>query len=788
MSDTTYLLAAGLIFAYALLILILARQDRSGPMNPRWLEVALIAALASTALRLLPEDAAADSAYEGLFVGELTLPALAVIAGNLMLVLFGAHVLRFLQIRLVTLWTLLGLAWCAGQAALSVLTEQPSIGQAGWYTTTYEAVEWPSTVAFVGWLAIGVILVLVALFAFYKARLPEIANRALFASLLVPPVVGGLALGASGEDVLAELGWILQCAGLVGAVYSARAYRVLDLRRTFRQTTATTIVTLITALVFFAALVAAQELDRDTRGLYAIMAALAVGGAAAYLPFRSLAQRLIDRLFGSTPATMAGQLREFSEDIAGVVELDELVDVTMRTLSQTLHIRRGGLILVGDENDDHLEVVPVPHGMGEMPDIKGEIKHSGPVCGQLTVVRRPLLQYDLDFSPLYATAAPGERHFFQQLRMSAYAPVILEGQLVGILGCGAKTSDTPFTEHELELLMTIANQAGVALRNARLIDDLRRREAEQADLNRALSNTKEQLEKLDSVKTDFITIASHELRTPLAQIRGYTDIMEAMNDEGMLDQDQIGSMTSNLRKAADRLENLIAAMLDVSQLDVDAMDLRFTQVSIEQLMRMAIEPLNEAIRSRKLMLSARGLRDLPPIQGDQQRLVQAFRNIVLNAIKFTPDGGRIDITGRVQDDMALILIKDTGIGIDPANHELIFEKFFRAQDPSLHSTGATKFMGAGPGLGLTIARGVITAHGGKIWVESTGFSLEKLPGTTFLITLPVTRPAEARRPTIFDSTISLGHREPRMILGTGEDGGEEPAAATMLRPPAGLQS
>src|SRR5690606_29318716 len=167
-------------------------------------------------------------------------------------------------------------------------------------------------------------------------------------------------------------------------------------------------------------------------------------------------------------------------------------------------------------------------------------------------------------------------------------------------------------------------------------------------LNAELEEANEQLEKLDSVKTDFITIASHELRTPLAQIRGYTDIIDALNEQGMLDKDQISGMVANLRKATERTETLIADMLFVSQLDVDAMDLRMTQTTPESVLRMAIEPLTDPLNQRKLSLSARGLRGLPTIYADMQRLVQAFRNIVVNAIKFTPDRGRIEINAILQ--------------------------------------------------------------------------------------------------------------------------------------------
>jgi signal transduction histidine kinase len=193
---------------------------------------------------------------------------------------------------------------------------------------------------------------------------------------------------------------------------------------------------------------------------------------------------------------------------------------------------------------------------------------------------------------------------------------------------------------------------------------------------------------------------------------------------------------------------LIEAMLDVSQLDVNAMDLQFTPLTADSVIRTALEPLRESIESRKLLVTARGLRNLPPFQGDMQRLVQAFRNVVLNAIKYTPDGGRIEITGRLHDDEIWIVVRDSGIGIDPANHELIFQKFFRTHDPNLHSSGTTKFMGAGPGLGLTIARGVIEGHGGRIWVESEGEDRVKLPGSTFTIALPLRPPAEVRRVAI----------------------------------------
>jgi signal transduction histidine kinase len=601
---------------------------------------------------------------------------------------------------------------------------------------------------------------LLALIAFYRAALPELANQALFGAVNVPPLVGGIALTASGERIVVEIGLLLQLIALLGATYSATTYRVLDIRRTVRQATVVGILTLVMALGAFGVGVLALHIELPAPQRYALTAALALAMAALVNPLYTLIARGLAGSLSERSASTSQQLRRFSADISGVVDLDELVDLTLRTVRVLLRARRGEFLLVSHAGKGVLEVEPAPR-RGEPTPRRGKLAIESPITQRFLRARAPLLQYDLDFSPDFAAVPPAERAFFSQTRMSAYAPIVVQNRLIGIVCCGPKISDDPFTAADLEILMTIANQTGVALRSARLISDLRRREAEQKTLNRALSAAKEQLEKLDSVKSDFITIASHELRTPLAQIRGYAELMESMNEDGQLDQDQIASMTASISRAADRLEELIAAMLDVSQLDIDAMNLQFAPVRLEAAMRAALEPLVDAVRQRKLMVSARNLRDLPTIMADETRLVQAFRNIILNAIKYTPDGGRIDIRGEARENEIVIAISDTGIGIDPSVQTLIFEKFFRAQDPNYHSTGTTKFMGAGPGLGLTIARGVVMAHGGRIWVESPGYDPEHCPGSTFYVLLPLTPPDLAHRLDDLQKAVRLGERAVR---------------------------
>jgi signal transduction histidine kinase len=754
----SYVLTVILAIGYLALIGIAWTNRQQIGLLSRWLAGTLAVAFLAQLIHIVhPQADKGPYAPIFTFFG-VTQPAIAVYLTSLMLVAFTALTLRYLQRRGGTIILVLGGLWWL---ALVVLVQGGAngliLGQPGWYSKVFSGTpDAAGLMTLLGWLVLSLVALLSTFYSFYAAHLPEIANRVLFWIIVIPLVLMGALLGTSGSDVLKEIGWVSQFIGLLGAVYGTIAHRVFDIRRVLRSAVAASLLTAVTALVVLIALLVAQTFNVSVATGFVTLGGIALFAAIAQVPLRNLTQTFVNRFFGNFSEDAAGVVRRYSQEVGGVVELDELVKVTMDTLHNTLHVRRGGLLLATRDDNDTIRIEPMPNGLGEMPDIRGWIPKGSSIYHGLFDERSPVLQFDIEFSRQYGDLAPELRSFFKQLRMAAYAPIITQGQLLGVVAVGSKSNDDPFYPQDLELLATIANQTGVSLRNARLVNDLRKASDEMLNLNEDLGNTKDQLEKLDSVKTDFITIASHELRTPLAQIRGYTDILEALNEQGNLDPDQMTGMTTNLRKATDRLEKLIGDMLDVSQLGLDAMDLRFAQTTVENILRLAIEPLTESIKQRKLTLVARGLRGLPSIEADMPRLVQAFRNVVTNAIKFTPDGGQIDISAHLQKndqtsiDEIVIAIHDTGIGIDPKNHELIFEKFFRVADPGLHSTGATKFMGAGPGLGLTIARGVITGHGGRIWVESSSYDSEKLPGSTFYIVLPVVPPKDARRVLPFE--------------------------------------
>jgi signal transduction histidine kinase len=747
------LLIIGLATSLGFLILLVVALRNAVRLRGAyiWLAPVALLQLLASLLYLLPDVA-------------LSLPvSLYIYSGSL--VMFGALTHIYLKRDGLRGWLALSGVWWLLIVGLDVVEGAPLIGQDDWMNRllTALATDIAGILTLAGWIAIGLTLSGMAFYTFYRAHLPEIANRALFWTTIVPVMILGLLLIASGSILLTEAGTLAVLAALGGATYGVVTHRIFDVRRALFRAVGMLVATTATGLVILIALILARSLTMGTPSDALVLGALALVVAAVYVPLRDLAAYLIRQLFASR-ADSALILRHYSQQIAAVIEIEEVIQLAMQTLSVVLGVRSGGLILTTETSEGSVVFEPMPTNQyNHLPPDQGEIAQQGPIYQRLFKEQALLLQFDLEYSPEYTEISEAARVYFARLRMSAYAPIIVDGRTIGLLVSGAKVNDQPFSAADLEIMATIANQTGVALRNARLVTDLRR-------LNQDLETANVDYVRLDQVKTDFITIASHELRTPLAQIRGYTDIIEALNDQGMLDPGQMGGMTKNLRKAAERMEELISDMLDVSKLDVDAMDLHFSQTTMEAVIRMAIEPLTEAIRSRKLSFSARGLRGLPPMEADMQRLVQAFRNVIVNAVKFTPDGGMIEVrTYEEKPDLGVskihVEIADTGIGIDPAHHELVFEKFFRAADPSLHSTGATKFMGAGPGLGLTIARGMIEGHGGEIWVESPGYDMNNHPGSVFHVVLPVEPPAHARQVLPFEETkLSVSTEERKDLM------------------------
>lgn len=751
-----FIVAEVVLLAFAIL------RRRSYHTGTLWLAATIVPIIAATVLQLLPADWVLSETLSRDYLVWVALIMLALMLGGMVI-----HDISRDEMlpRMRRVWLALGVLWAATFISTAIVFEPVFTGWASWQTSLPLI---PALIGAIGGAVYGLYLLGLCFYFFYVAPMPEVANRAAFWIVTTGLFLASIALIASGQFLLMITGTVLLYTGLVVATYGIRYYRLVDIRETVVTLAKTASVIAVAWLLIFAVLYFLNaskipiNLPRNNDGIL-IAAGVAALVAISLVPARQIIEFFFKRMMMQSRPNLAAATASYSQRVARASTLEEVVNATTETLNRVMGVRRSALILINNtvRVPDAVELIVLEMGATlNNPTLTGYLHKKSPVHYALAMSKVPLGQYDIDYGPSFQKVSPQEKQFFRDMRMSAYVPILADNRLVGLLASGPKLNDTPYHREDVELLSVIGQQVGTALRSARLIDDLQHLNDSMRVLNKRLETAKVELEKIDAVKTDFITIASHELRTPLAQIRGYTDIIDSLNEQGSLKPGQATSLIQNLRKSTERMEELISAMLDVSQIDVNSMDLRFVRTSPETIVKMALEPLKDPAVERNINIVRLPSNDLPTIEADLQRMVQALRNIVLNAIKFTPDGGTIEIgisyeapASDTESAHVLFKIHDTGVGISSKDIQFIFNKFYRGFDTQLHSTGIYKFMGAGPGLGLTIAKGIVEGHGGKIWVESPGHSMTDAPGSTFFVRLPLQPPAGTRRVLPFEEDV-----------------------------------
>jgi signal transduction histidine kinase len=248
------------------------------------------------------------------------------------------------------------------------------------------------------------------------------------------------------------------------------------------------------------------------------------------------------------------------------------------------------------------------------------------------------------------------------------------------------------------------------------------------------------LAQLDQAKLDFIEIAAHELRTPLTVIQGYADVLR--NQPRLQADPTLIEVVQGIIRGAKRLHEIVNGMLDITKIDTETLQVSRVPVLLQNVLTELKKEFGDVLEKRHLAFHIKQIGDVPYIEADPTLIYKIFEQLYSNAIKYTPDGGEITSTYWVTEvegmgRCAAIIVQDTGIGIDPKHHKLIFEKFFQVGEAKLHSSSKTAFKGGGPGLGLALVKGAVEAHGGMIWVESVGYDEKKMSGSAFKVLLPI---------------------------------------------------
>lgn len=488
--------------------------------------------------------------------------------------------------------------------------------------------------------------------------------------------------------------------------------------------------------------------------------------AVIFAPLTDLVSRTITTWMKGDQYDASLTIHQYSESISNILDMDRLASIAIGIMLEAMQIERGFLFLVDAERQaDGRKTYKFRSARSpeERQLVAVELEEDGVIASYFIRDQKPLLQYDLDLLPAFRPASPLERNWFSELRCEVYIPIFAKKQWIGLLAFGSKLSGNRFTREDLSVLSAHANQTAVALENARLVDNLMRLNQELRLARRTLEKNNQELQRIDQAKSDFISIASHELRTPLTVIKGYTEML--MDDPKL--EKNLKSMMKGIYDGTIRLHEVMDSMFDIAQIDARSLKPHLQPVGLGQLVQQVCSEHAKTVKEREQILTIK-IPAIPLIKADPHLLEKLLHHLIRNAIKFTPNNGWITITGKhipaiinLPNGGVEIIVSDTGVGVDPNLREVIFSKFYQPGELGKHSTSKSRFKGGGAGLGLALSKGIIEAHGGRIWVESPGYDEVNFPGSQFHIILPLAKLEEGEVQRIGEAIhVEIGKAEP----------------------------
>jgi len=394
------------------------------------------------------------------------------------------------------------------------------------------------------------------------------------------------------------------------------------------------------------------------------------------------------------------RLVELSVTLNSTLDLDELLQQITATATELLDCEAASILLY-DEKNPRLYFAAAtgsdPAKLAEIP-----VPMEGSLAGTIFRTNQPIILNNAEQDPRHYSNVSDHVKF--KINTLLGVPMPIKDRTVGVLEAVNK-KDGVFTESDIALLSVTAAHAAIAINNARL-----------------LATTRQALEKVrevNSIKSNFLSLASHELRTPLGIVIGYATFLQEEAKGALSDHAQ------QVLNAASQMRSLLDQMNNLTLLQADEMEMRPMKISIQDILNFACDEIKYFAARRDLALVF-AFDDNPIyLNIDPEKTTLAFVNLLNNAIRFSPEGSEIVIGAVEQGDKIMAWVQDHGIGIPVDKLQKVFEEFYQIEPPNTRRYG-------GLGIGLTIAKGLIEVQGGKIWVESEGTD----KGSTFKVILP----------------------------------------------------
>lgn len=539
----------------------------------------------------------------------------------------------------------------------------------------------------------------------------------LFIAFLFPVIVnflvGYIFITVAWLQVFAPIS-VLVTAVIV--TYAIVKHQLFDLRLAIARTL-TYLLLLFALTVFYASVVfgvtrlflADGQLSSEQSLLFVISAVFL---AFTYLPLKRFFGRLTRSIFFQDVYDTKHVLDEIGTILVRTVTVDKSVIQSLTALNKAIKLDFAAVAIFGDHKVSAERILVVGRKAVDLKQFIYELSHHSQ---SLLVLDEMDDQSDFRYQTM------------RQNNVAVVARLETSKEIVGYLLLGYKVSGSSYTNQDVGLIKIVADELSVAIQNALRFEEIARfnetlqHEVDVATQKLRASNRK--LQALDEAKDEFISMASHQLRTPLTSVKGYLS-MALEGDGGALTKDQ-RKLLQEAYASSQRMVYMIADFLNVSRLKTGKFILEPSTVELPQIIKEEIDQLGAAATARGLTIQTNLASDFPPLQLDENKMRQVVMNFIDNAIFYSKSGGTITINLTKEDDDIAFTVIDHGIGVPAAEQPQVFTKFFRASN-------AKHARPDGTGIGLFMAKKVITAHGGKVI-----FTSEEGKGSTFGFRLPI---------------------------------------------------
>jgi signal transduction histidine kinase len=441
--------------------------------------------------------------------------------------------------------------------------------------------------------------------------------------------------------------------------------------------------------------------DQDVDLLVALasQASIAIENAQLYVSTdRALAER-VDEL---------STMQEIDRQLNATLDFDHVLDLTLQWAMDMTRADAGCVSLVVDDKGQRGIWLAAARGYPmSLVDYRQKLVPIGQgIIGQVATTAKVTYCDDTSKSSQYF---PERASTCSELAV----PVVRERRVIGVLNLESDKSNG-FNERDREFAIRLADHAAISLENARLYQEVKR---------------------ANESKSEFVDLVSHELKAPMTVIKGYAELID-LTMADLFDQDQ-HDLLLTIMSNVEQMQALISDLSQIARLESGSLSLERYPLSIHIVVGDVLASFRHSVEEGELVISLNLPSDLPRVYADPVRLNQVLMNLVGNAVKYTPRGGRIKISARLLAEPGMIggpaqslrflccTVRDSGIGISPKDQACLFQRFFRANHPFVRKQPGT-------GLGLSITKTLVEMHGGDIWFES-----ELGKGSVFSFTVPI---------------------------------------------------